>query len=177
MKHILKLSLLLVGLTALVFSCRKEELDLAALTDFPPGIASITPAEKEVVAAGINFDLKAQFVAGSQAPLASATIKLSNEGGNEIKSYTETLAGNVDSIAVKGTDFSASTLPVGKYTVTVEVKDSKGKAQTKSSQFDIGLIPQIGIIGSATAKGWGEDTDMTHIGNGVYEIVIELSAG
>ena len=47
MKNILKLSLLLVGFAALVFSCRKEELDLAALTDFAPGIASITPADKE----------------------------------------------------------------------------------------------------------------------------------
>lgn len=177
MKNILKLSLLLVGLTALVLSCRKEELDLAALTDFAPGVASITPADKEVVAAGDNFDLKAKFVSGSVSTLSSATLKLTNEAGNEVKSVTKTIAGTSDSVVVAGADFGAASLPVGKYTVTVEVKDVKGKAQTKSVEFTIGVIPKIGIIGSATAKGWGEDTDMAHLGNGVYEIVIDLSAG
>ena len=177
MKNILKLSLLLVGFTALVFSCRKEELDLAALTDFAPGIASITPADKETVAQGGSFDLKAKFVSGSISTLSSATIKLVDAAGTEVKSVTKTIAGTADSLVVAGADFGASGLPVGKYTVTVEVKDVKGKAQTKSVSFDIGIIPNIGIIGSATAKGWGEDTDMTNTGNGVYEIVIDLTAG
>lgn len=177
MKNILKLSLLLVGFAALVFSCRKEELDLAALTDFAPGIASITPADKEVVAAGDNFSLKAKFVSGSISTLSSATLKLINEGGTEVKSVTKSIAGTADSLVVSGADFGAASLPVGKYTVTVEVKDVKGKAQTKSVEFTIGVIPKIGIIGSATAKGWGEDTDMAHLGNGVYEIVIDLTAG
>jgi len=177
MKNILKLSLLLVGLVALVYSCRKEELDLDSLTDFAPGIASITPADKEVLASGTSFDLKAKFVSGSVSTLSSATIRLINEGGTEVKSVTKSVAGTADSVVVAGADFSASSLPVGKYTITVEVKDVKGKAQTKSVVFSIGIIPQIGIIGSATAKGWGEDTDMTNLGNGVYEIVIDLAAG
>ena len=177
MKNILKLSLLLVGFAALVFSCRKDELDLVALTDFAPGIASITPADKEVVAKGSGFDLKAKFVSGSVSTLSSATIKLTNEGGTEIKSATKSIAGTSDSVVVAGADFGAAGLPEGKYTVTVEVKDVKGKAQSKNIQFVIGVIPKIGIIGSATAKGWGEDTDMTNLGNGVYEIVIDLVAG
>ena len=164
MKNILKLSLLLVGFAALVFSCRKEELDLAALTDFAPGIASITPADKEVVAAGDNFSLKAKSFSGSISTLSSATLKLINEGGTEVKSVTKSIAGTADSLVVSGADFGAASLPVGKYTVTVEVKDVKGKAQTKSVEFTIGVIPKIGIIGSATAEGWGEDTDMAHLG-------------
>jgi len=177
MKNIFKLSLLLVGFAALVFSCRKEELDLAKLTDFAPGIASITPGDKEILAQGSSFDLKAQFVSGSISTLSSATIKLLNESGGEVKSVTKSIASTADSVVVAGADFNASTLPVGKYTVTVEVKDVGGKSQTRSIQFTIGVIPQIGIIGDATPKGWGEDTDMTDKGNGVYEIVIDLGAG
>ncbi len=177
MKNILKLSLLLIGFTALVFSCRKDELDLDALTDFAPGIASITPADKQVVAKGGGFDLKAKFVSGSISTLSSATLKLTNEGGTEIKSITKSIAGTADSVVLAGADFGAAGLPEGKYTVTVEVKDVKGKSQTKTIGFVIGVIPKIGIIGSATAKGWGEDTDMANLGDGVYEIVIDLVGG
>ncbi len=167
----------MLSLVALVFSCRKEELDVDALTDFAPGILELSPSDKQVMAKGDAFNLRAKFVSGSISTLSSATLKLTDGTNKEIKTVTKAIAGTADSLIVAAADFGAASLAEGDYKLVVEVKDVKGKSQTRTNNFKVGIIPKVGIIGSATPKGWGEDTDMTHIGNGVYEITVTLVDG
>lgn len=177
MKNIFKTSLLLLGVLVVFFACKKEELDTAALTDFPPGILSVTPGENSIADAGENFDVTVKFISGSVSTLASATVKLTNEAGDEVASATETLSGTSDSLVIAGSSFNASALPVGKYKLVIAVTDIKGKTQNRTVQFEVGVQLKIGIIGDATPGGWGVDTDMTNKGSGVYEIVITLGPG
>ncbi|MCW5923962.1 MAG: SusF/SusE family outer membrane protein [Saprospiraceae bacterium] len=177
MKHIFKNSLLLLGAFVLFFACKKEELDLAALTDFPPGVFSITPANGAVVGSGQNFDVVVKFVSGSVSTLASSTVTLTNDAGTQIATKTQSLTGTADSLLIEGSSFNAASLPLGKYKLVVSVTDTKGKTQSRTTGFEIGIKPNIGIIGSATPGGWGEDTDMPEVSPGVYELVITLTDG
>ncbi len=175
MKSIIKfLSFLLIGAT--IFSCTPEEINIAELTNFPPGILSITPSDGSKVAKG-NFDIVGKFLSGTVSTLASASIKLTDEAGTEITSASKNLSGTNDSLIILGSTFNAASLPLGKYKMVVTVTDTEGKSLVKNIEFEIFNLPAIGIIGSATAKGWAEDTDMTYIGDGVFEIVITLTAG
>ena len=177
MKYIFKPVLLLLGVFVLFFSCKKDELDTRALTDFPPGIFSVTPADNSVVNVGDNFDVVVKFVSGSVSTLATTTVKLTDEGGAQIGTATESLSGTSDSIVMAGSTFNAAGLPQGKYKLEITVGDTKGKTLTRTTQFQIGVIPKIGIIGTATPGGWDSDTDMNNIGGGVYELVIVLKDG
>lgn len=177
MKKIFKPSLLLLGIVALLFACKKDEIDTAALTDFPPGIYSVTPSDGSVVASGANFDVVVKFISGSVSTLASTTVKLTDDAGTELASKTVTLTGTADSMAMSGADFNAATLPLGTYKLIISVTDTKGKTLTRTTDFEIGIKPNIGIIGSATPTGWDSDTDMEETSPGVYELVITLAAG
>lgn len=177
MKKIFKPSLLLLGIVALLFSCKKDEIDTTALTDFPPGILSITPADGSIVGSGQDFNVVVKFVSGSVSTLASTTVKLLDEAGDEKASKTETLGGTADSIVIEGSSFGASALPLGKYKLEISVSDTKGKVLNRTTEFEIGIKPNIGIIGSATPTGWDSDTDMPEVSPGVYELVITLAAG
>ncbi len=177
MKNIFKTSLLLLGVLVVFFACKKEELDTAALTDFPPGILSVTPGENSIADAGANFDVTVKFISGTVSTLASATVKLTNEAGDEIASATESLSGTSDSLFIAGTTFDAANLPVGKYNLVISVTDTKGKTQNRTVGFEVGVQLKVGIIGDATPGGWGVDTDMANKGSGVYEIVIVLNDG
>jgi hypothetical protein len=168
----LTILLLSVGL----FSCTPEEINVAELTNFPPGILSISPADNSRVDAG-DFDVVGKFISGSISTLSSATIKLKDATGKELATATKAINGTSDSLVIKGSTFNADQLPLGNYTIEISVTDKGGKTQTKTTKFEIYNLPAVGIIGSATAKGWDADTDMNHIGNGVFELVIELKAG
>ncbi len=175
MKNIIKyLAILLIGST--IFSCTPEEINIGELTNFPPGILSISPADGSRVASG-NFDIVGKFVSGTVSTLASASIKLTDASGKVIASQTKQISGTADSLVIAGSTFKSNELPLGIYKMVITVTDTEGKSQTVNTQFEIYNLPQVGIIGSATAKGWGEDTDMTHIGDGVFEIVIALTDG
>ncbi len=177
MKNIFKTSLLLLGVFALFFACKKEELDTRALTDFPPGVLSVSPSDGNVVGSGQNFDIVVKFISGSVSTLASTTVKLVDESGAEIKSETKSLSSTTDSIVIAGTSFNASSLPLGKYKLVISVTDTKGKSQSRITNFTIGIKPLIGIIGSATPDGWNSDVDMPEVSPGVYELVIVLTDG
>ncbi len=177
MKNIFKTSLLLLGVFALFFACKKEELDTRALTDFPPGVLSVSPSDGDVVGSGQNFDIVVKFISGSVSTLASTTVKLVDESGAEIKSETKSLSSTTDSIVIAGTSFNASSLPLGKYKLVISVTDTKGKSQSRITNFTIGIKPLIGIIGSATPDGWNSDVDMPEVSPGVYELVIVLTDG
>lgn len=176
MKNMFKLATLLFFGVALVFSCKKEELDLNALTDFPPGILSITPGPGNKVDAG-DFDVVVKFISGTVSPLASATVKLTDAAGAELASASESLSGTLDSIVIDGSKFNAANLPLGNYNIQVTVTDSKGKVNTKNTSFEIFNLPSVGIIGSATPTGWGSDTDMSYKGDNVFEITMTLVKG
>lgn len=175
MKTYIKL-LSIIALILSIFSCTPEEIDIARLTDFPPGILSISPDDNSKVAAG-DFDVVGKFISGSVSTLSSAAITLKDAAGKEVTKASKSITGTSDSIVIKGTTFKSAQLPLGNYTLEVTVTDTKGKTQKKITKFEIYNLPSIGIIGSATAKGWAEDTDMTHIGNGVFELVIPLIDG
>jgi len=177
MKKIFKPSLLLLGIVALLFSCKKDEIDTTALTDFPPGIFSITPADGAVVGSGQNFDVVVKFVSGSVSTLSTTTVKVFNASGTEIATKTQGLVGTADSIVVEGSTFDASNLPLGDYKLEITVTDTKGKSLSRTTNFKIGIKPNIGIIGSATPTGWDSDTDMPEVSPGVYELVITLGSG
>src|SRR5690606_30586649 len=89
----------------------------------------------------------------------------------------QTLSGTADSIVIEGSSFGASALPLGKYKLDISVSDTKGKVLNRTTGFEIGIKPNIGIIGSATPTGWDSDTDMPEVSPGVYEIVMTLGAG
>jgi hypothetical protein len=177
MKKIFKPSLMLLGIVALLFSCKKDEIDTAALTDFPPGIFSVTPGDGAIVGSGQNFDVVVKFVSGSVSTLATTTVQITDEAGTEITSKTEALSGTADSIVVEGSAFNASSLPLGKYKLNISVTDTQGKTFTRTTNFEVGIKPNVGIIGSATPTGWDSDTDMPEVSPGVYELVITLAAG
>ncbi len=175
MKAILKyIAILLIGTT--IFSCTPEEINIKDLTNFPPGILSLSPADGSRVARG-DFDVVGKFVSGTVSTLASASIKVTDASGKEIAAASKNIAGTADSIVIKGSTFNSASLPLGIYKMVVTVTDTEGKSQTVNAQFEIYNLPAVGIIGSATPKGWSEDTDMTHLGDGVFEIVITLIDG
>lgn len=177
MKNIFKPLLFTLGLAAVFFSCKKDEIDTTALTDFPPGILSITPADGAVVGSGQDFNVVVKFVSGSVSTLATTTVKLLDASGTEIAAKTEALSGTADSVVVEGSTFSAASLALGSYKLEVSVTDTKGKTLSRTTDFEIGIKPNIGIIGSATPTGWDSDTDMPEVSPGVYELVITLGAG
>lgn len=177
MKKIFKPSLLLLSIIAMLLACKKDEIDTTALTDFPPGIFSATPADGSVVGVGENFNVVVKFVSGSVSTLSTTTVQVTDEAGNEITTKTEALSGTSDSVIIEGASFGADALALGKYKLNISVTDTKGKTLTRTNNFEIGIKPNIGIIGSATPTGWDSDTDMPEVSPGVYEVVIELIAG
>ena len=72
MKNFLKISSILVLAGLVAFSCTKDEIDVEALTDFAPGIVSITPANNSKIVVG-NFDLKVIVADGESSPLSETT--------------------------------------------------------------------------------------------------------
>jgi len=63
------------------------------------------------------------------------------------------------------------------YSLIVTSNDSAGESSTETAEFNVFRgFNTIGIIGDATPGGWGADTDMTDVGDGVYEVTIDLAA-
>lgn len=95
-------------------------------------------------------------------------------GGNEVASGSLPSTGNGNlvesSVPVAG-------LVAGEYTLTVSTADSNGNADSQTTTFTVFQgFNTIGIIGDATPGGWGGDTDMTDIGDGVYQVTLQLEA-
>lgn len=179
MKRTIKIITLFIGLAALVFSCTKEEIDVAALTDFPPGIVTVSPANNAKVVIG-NFDIKVGFADGQSSPLSTATVSLADDFGNQLTSVTKALSGTLDSLVIPGSEFGAELLGPGIYNLNISVTDSKGQETTRDTKFEISLLPfaannnEMYIAGGF--NGWGAD-QMTLVSDYTWEIIVDLQGG
>ncbi len=180
MKHIFKISLLFLGIAALVFSCKKEEIDTTALTDFPPGFLSIYPGDGGKVVFGKAFDVTVKFADGTVSPLASGSVKLMNDGGTELASASKNLSGTEDSIVIAGTSFNAASLAVGKYKMAISVTDSKGKTSTRNTTFEVSTLPYAAVQGAMWLSGafnaWGA-AQMTLVGPYTWQVQVTMDGG
>lgn len=172
MKKTIKIFSLFIGLAALVFSCTKDKIDVDALTDFPPGIVSVAPANNAKVVIG-NFDIKVGFADGQASPLSTATVTLSDDFGNQLASETKSLSGTRDSLVIAGSAFGAELLGPGIYRLSISVTDSKGQETNRDTRFEISLLPfaanhnEMYLAGAY--NGWGADV-MTLVADHTWEI-------
>ncbi len=172
MKNTIKILSLLLSTVLLFTSCGEDDLDIASLTDFPPGVLSITPADNGKVVAG-DFTIKVEFIDGTASPLANGTVKLLDASGTELASKAESLSGTQDSIVIAGSEFDAANLPVGFYTLTISVTDAKDQTATRETSFEISLLPfpanhnEMYIAGAF--NGWGADA-MELVADHTWEI-------
>jgi hypothetical protein len=170
MKRFLYLfSIIFIG-SFLMQSCQ-DELDTLALTDFPPGILSISPGDGNKVVKG-DFNVVVKFVDGSVSPLASATVTLSTDGGTQLATQEKSLSGTLDSIVIEGSTFSAADLDAGLYHIAITVADVKGQSQTTNTTFEISLLPFAAnndqMFMSGSFNGWGS-APMTLVADHIWE--------
>ncbi|MFK7904510.1 MAG: SusF/SusE family outer membrane protein, partial [Chitinophagales bacterium] len=159
MKNIKLILSLFIGVLVF-FSCQKEEIDRAALTDFPPGILSVSPGDASKVVLG-GFDIVVHFVDGTISPLSTATVTLTDAAGAEVASATESLSGTADSLIISGESFGAVDLGVGMYQMNVSVADSKGQSANQDISFEItsslytAVLSELYLAGGY--NGWAAD--------------------
>ena len=170
--------LLLLALVA----CDRDEIDIAANTDFPPAILSSSPAANGRVVAG-DFDVVVVFADGSISPLASATVTLMDSAMTELASVTENLEGLQDSVVISGDVFNASDLALGVYNMSISVTDTKGQTTDQSFSFEISNLPYPANYNSiylaGAFNGWTpSNTELTLIGPNLWEVQeIDLEGG
>ncbi len=165
--HWLPLFLLLT-----LVACDRDEIDIAANTDFPPAILSSTPAADGRVVAG-NFDIRVVFADGSISPLQSGTVTLMDSLMTEIASVTQDLEGLQDSIVIPGSSFNAADLELGIYNMSVTVADTKGQITETTFSFEISNLPypanNDNMFLAGAFNGWAADT-LTLVGDYMWEI-------
>ena len=158
----------------LVVSCTKDEIDVEALTDFAPGIVTITPGNNSKIVVG-NFDLKVVVADGESSPLSEISVQLTDEFGNTLADATQSVTGTLDSIVIAGADFAvpAEQLGAGIYGMNITVTDAKGQTTNRTTSFEISLLPfaanhdAMWIAGGF--NGWGAD-EMTLVSDHTWEI-------
>lgn len=172
MKSIFKILLPICGIVFL-FTCSKEEIDVAALSDFPPSFVSIFPADGGKASKAAFTEVKVVFADGTTSPLSTGSLALLDGSGTEIASTSGSLSGTRDSLVIPGSEFNPADLPVGNYGLSISVTDSKGQEVTKTTTFELSLLPfaanhdEMFIAGGF--NGWGADV-MTLIGPNTWEI-------
>jgi hypothetical protein len=172
MKNIIKIFSLFALLGLLVTSCSKDEVDVEGLTDFAPGIVSISPSNNSKIVVG-NFDIKVIVADGESSPLAEISLTLSDDMDNEIISETQALSGTRDSLVLEGSSFNAELLGAGSYAMQITVTDTDGQSTNRSTTFEISLLPfaanhdEMYIAGAF--NGWGAD-EMELVADHVWEI-------
>lgn len=161
--------LLAIGLMT---ACQKDELDIDALTDFPPGIVSITPGDGTKIVVG-DFNVKATFADATISPLASGSVTLSDDFDNELAKVEKALSGTTDSIVIEGATFNASLLGPGLYHLNISVTDSKGQSVEKATSFEItssafaSIQSEMYLAGGF--NGWGADA-LTLVADYTWEL-------
>ena len=163
-KHLLSWLPLLLLLT-LAAGCEREEIDIAANTDFPPSILSSYPSADGRVVAG-DFNVRVVFADGTVSPLQSATVTLLDSSMNVLVTQTSDLSGVQDSLVIDGSSFDAAGLPVGVYNMTVSVTDTGGQTTEQSFTFEISNLPfpanYDAIYLAGAFNGWTPQQQSVH---------------
>jgi hypothetical protein len=172
-------SLLLLG-GLLMSSCKRDKIDVAALTDFPPGILRVSPGDGSKVVKG-NFDVVVTFVDGTTSPLSSATVTLKDANGTELATTSRSVSGTRDSVVITGSTFNAPTLEVGFYKIEVKVTDIKNQEVSRVTMFEISNLPYAAnhdeMYLAGGYNGWGADV-MTLVADHIWEIKeVDLQGG
>lgn len=174
--NIIMISLVVAGF----YSCTPEEIDVQSLSDFAPGIKSITPIDGGIVVQG-EFDIRVDFVDGTISPLAEGTLTLMDENDNVLHTMTKELTGTLDSVIMKSTDFNSSNLALGSYKIVVSGKDVKDQLVERTTSFSISDLPfpannsEMYIAGGF--NGWGAD-QLELVGDFTWEIrEVDLEGG
>lgn len=157
MKNTFKITCIFL-LAGTFFSC-DNEIDINSLSDFSPGIASLSPADGGKVVQG-DFNIIVAFADGTNSPLASVDLTLTNSAGDVLLSTSKPLAGTMDSLIVEGSEFGAASLEVGTYEMHMVIIDSKGQATDLTTSFEISKLPfpanhdEMYIAGSFNGWTW-----------------------
>ena len=162
--------------------CDRDEIDVAANTDFPPSILSASPSADGRVVAG-DFDIRVVFADGTISPLQSATVTLMDSAMAEITSVTRQLSGIQDSLVIEGSEFNAADLDVGTYNMTISVTDAKGQTTEQSFSFQISNLPfpanEEAVYIAGAFNGWTPSSNqLTLVGPNMWEIEgVDLQGG
>lgn len=172
----------LLLLLVLATGCDREEIDVAANTDFPPSILSSFPSANGRIVAG-DFDIRVTFADGTVSPLQSATVTLMDSTMNVIATQTRDLTGIQDSLVIEGSSFDADSLGVGIYNMTVSVTDASGQTTEQSFTFEISNLPfpanYEAIYLAGAFNGWDPGSNqLTLVGPNLWEAQdIDLQGG
>ena len=179
MKNLKYISAIILLFTVL-WSCDKQDIDVDALTDFAPGVVSISPTDGGKVVQG-DFNLNIVFADGTNSPLSSGTLTLTDEGGNQLVSISETLTGVRDSLYVEGSSFNAATLALGVYNMTFTATDAGGQTTSQNTTFEISSLPFAAnhdvMFISGTFNGWAP-TPLTLVADHTWQALeVEMDGG
>ena len=179
MKNLKYISAIILLFTVL-WSCDKQDIDVDALTDFAPGVVSISPSDGGKVVQG-DFNLNIVFADGTNSPLSSGTLTLTDEGGNQLVSISETLTGVRDSLYVEGSSFNAATLALGVYNMTFTATDAGGQTTSQNTTFEISSLPFAAnhdvMFISGTFNGWAP-TPLTLVADHTWQALeVEMDGG
>jgi len=159
---LLRILFLGIILSFVFVACEEDDINVNELTDFPPGILTLNPADNSKVVIG-NFDLLAVFIDGAASPLSSATMVLTDDTGAELGSFTQELTGTQDTMTVAGDQFNAASLTVGFYNLSVTVEDTKGQTQSRDITFEISTLPFAAnydkMYFAGEANGWAASAE------------------
>lgn len=159
-------------LLMLLFSCTREDVNVAALTQFSPSVVSVNPNGQ--VRVGTDFDITVVLADGSNSPLSSASLSLTDASGSSLASTNVTFSSTtMDSVSIPGSDFNAATLDTGAYTISLIAVDTDGQRTERdfpllvSTQLFAANHAEMFIAGEF--NGWGFDV-MNLVGNNTWEI-------
>ncbi len=176
-----KLVYTLSGVLAMMFAftaCDNGNADFEIIDVAPSITFGDVGAFFDNAANSIEITVKDGNEGFSQSTIGSVTYVV-NEVIDE-DNETEITTGSVTATGTLATttiNFAAGDLPPADYKVIVTAVDSNGNSDSAEVTFSMFKgFTSIGIIGDATPGGWGEDTDMTAVGDGVYEITLALQA-
>ncbi len=161
----------IISIVSLIaFSSCEDEINVDELLSYPPTVMSVSP--KTSVKIG-DFKIKVVLADGPKSPLSTATVTLKDAGGTQLFTMTEPLTGTVDSVVIDGSAFSASTLPLGDYSITVVAGDTRSNTVETTSSFKVAnqlyAANQAKMFIAGVFNGWGAD-ELELVANNTWEI-------
>ena len=165
---------------ATLYSCQ-DEIDEVALSEFAPGVISVSPSANSTVVQDQFEAITGYFADGANSPLDQVNVVLTDANDQEIFNETRDLEGTLDTLEIAGTDFNASTLALGIYTLKLVISDVKGQATTLEYTFELSdqafVANNKEMYIAGEFNGWGFD-EMALVGPNTWEIKeVDLQGG